>query len=49
MTVPSGSTSTGTVPLGEASSIACGLAESFTSRSSHRVPLTASASLARIA
>ena len=49
MTLPSGSTSTGTVPFGEAASIASGLAESLTSRSKQGVQLTAIASLVRIA
>ena len=49
MTVPSGKTSTGTVPLGEAANIASGFADSFTSRSSTAMELTANASLARIA
>ena len=49
MTSPSGRTSTGTVPLGEAASIASGLAESFTSRRTQPVLATAIANLARIA
>ena len=49
ITVPSASTSTGTVPLGEAASISGGLRLSSTSRSSQRWPLAASARRARIA
>jgi len=46
MTLPSGRTSTGTVPLGEAASIAGGFADNFTSRNAQAMPLIASASLA---
>jgi hypothetical protein len=40
---------TGTVPFGEADNMAAGFALSATSRTSQRVPLMASAILARIA
>jgi hypothetical protein len=48
-TAPSGSTSTGTVPLGEAASISAGLSFRTTSRSSQCSPLAANARRARMA